>query len=124
MPFRMALILFGLFIGCLAVVLLAWAIGSEFYVFLPSRRFTSIHRPPTHPAGVLLLLGVCVAVYLYSPRHALFFFTALVGGILLGSLVGYGVFDWKPTVMQGFLTIMMIAEAAYGWSIQDYYLDD
>jgi hypothetical protein len=124
MPLRVALILFGLFTGCLAIVCMAWAIGSEFYVFLPSRHIASISRPPTHPCEVLILLAVCVALYLYSPHYALLFFTALLAGLLLGSLVGYGVFAWTPTVPQVLLTLTMIAEAAYGWTIQDYYLDD
>jgi hypothetical protein len=54
----------------------------------------------------------------------LIYFTAVLGGLLLGSLVGYGVFAWKPTLMQVLLTLAMIAEASYGWSIQDYYLED
>jgi hypothetical protein len=123
MPLRTALILFGLFTGCLVIVLLAWASGSEFYVFLPSRWFTSIH-PPTHPSVVLILLAACVALYLYSQHYALLFFTALLGGLVLGSLVGYGVFAWTPTVAQLSLTLAMIAEAAYGWTIQNDYLDD
>ena len=70
------------------------------------------------------LLVACVALYLYSQRYALIFFTALLGGLLLGSLVGYAVFAWKPTLSQVLLTLAMMAEAAYGWSIQSYYLDD
>ena len=126
MPLRMALIFFGFFAGCLAIVLVAWASGSEFYVFVPaSRHFTSIcAKPPTHPSVVLGLLVACVALYLYSQRYALIFFTALLAGLLLGSLVGYAVFAWKPTLSQVLLTLAMMAEAAYGWSIQSYYLDD
>lgn len=124
MPLRMALILFGLFVGCVAIVLFAWAIGSEVYLLVPRRWYGAVSRPPTHPCGILILLGVCVALYLYSPRYALLYFTVLLASLLLGSLVGYGVFNWKPTVMQVLLTIAMIAEASYGWTIQDYYLDD
>jgi ribose/xylose/arabinose/galactoside ABC-type transport system permease subunit len=69
------------------------------------------------------LLTICLILYLYSPHYALLIFTALLGGLLLGSLVGYGVFAWKPTISQFLLTLAMIAETVYGWSIQDYYLD-
>ncbi len=123
MPLRMALILYGLFAACLAIVLLAWASGSEFYVLFPSRRIT-IGARPTHPGVVLGLLAICVALYLYSPHYALVFFTALLGWLLLGSLVGYGVLGRNPTVPQMLLTLTMIAETAYGWTIEDYYLDD
>jgi hypothetical protein len=123
MPLRVVLILVGLFAGCLAIVLFAWAIGSEFYVFIPSR-FRWVGKLPTHPSAVLALLATCAALFLYSPRYALFFFTALLGCLLLGSLVGYGVFAWKPTLMQALLTFAMIAETAYGWTIQDSYLED
>jgi hypothetical protein len=124
MPLRTALILCGLFVVCVAIVVLAWVIGSEFFVFLPRRWLTSIHKPPTHPSVVLALLAACVALYLYSPHYALLYFTALLGCLLLGSLVGYGVFNWNPTLMQVLLTLAMIAEVSYGWSIQNYYLDD
>jgi hypothetical protein len=124
MPLRMAVILFGLFVGCVATVLVAWAIGSEFYVLVPTRWLRAVSRPPTHPCGVLVFLAACVALYLYSPRYALLYFTVLLGSVVLGSLVGYGVFNWKPTLMQVLLTLAMTAEAVYGWSIQGYYLDD
>jgi hypothetical protein len=123
MPLRILLILAGLFVGCVAIVALAWAIGSELYVFVPSR-FRWVGKPPTHPSVVLAMLATCAALFLYSPRYALFFFTALLACLLLGSLVGYGVFAWKPTLMQALLTFAMIAETAYGWTIQDFYLED
>lgn len=124
MPLRTALILFGLFAGCVAIVVIGWAIGSDFYLLVPRRWYGAVARPPTHPCGVLIMLGMCVALYLYSPRYSLLYFTVLLGSLLLGSLVGYSVFDWRPTAMQILLTIAMIAEACYGWSMQNYYLDD
>jgi hypothetical protein len=36
-----------------------------------------------------------------------------LAGLLLGSLVGFGVFAWIPTVPQVLLTLAMIAEASY-----------
>jgi hypothetical protein len=120
----MVLILLSLFAGCLAIVLLAWMVGSEFYVLLPKRWLTSVRTPPTHPSVVLGLLTTCLVLYLYSPHYALVFFTILLAGLLLGSFVGYGVFAWKPTMPQVLLTLAMVAEVAYGWTIQGYYLDD
>jgi hypothetical protein len=124
MPLRTVLILLALFLGCVAIVLLAWATGSEFYVFLPRRRIVAIQEPPTHPGIILALLSVCVALYLYSPRYALLFFTGILCCLLLGSLIGYIVFSWHPTLMQIVLTLMMIGEVSYGWSIQGCDLED
>jgi hypothetical protein len=69
-------------------------------------------------------LAVCAALYLYSSRYALIWFTILLGGLVLGSVVGYGVFAWKPTIVQLALMVAMIAEASYGWSIRGDCLDD
>jgi hypothetical protein len=124
MPLRIVLIFAGLFLGCLAIVLLAWAVGSEFYIFIPSFRLRAANKPPDHPFVVLGLLMTCLAVYFYSPTTGLSFFTVLLGGLVLGSIVGYAVFQWTPTVMQIVLTAAMIAEAGYGWSIQNYYLEE
>jgi hypothetical protein len=123
MPLRMVLTLLGLFGGCLAMALLAWASGSEIYILIPSRRYICM-PPPTHPSVVLGLLVACLVLYFYLPRYGLLLFTALLGGLLLGSVVGYGVFAWIPTIPQVLLTLAMIAESAYGWTVQDYYLDD
>ena len=128
MPLRVALILLGLFVVCLAIVLLAWLSGSEFYLFVPplSRwgiRRLSAYAPPTHPSIVVGLLATCVALYFYSPHYALVWFTILLGSLVLGSPIGYFFFAWKPTVAQVLLTLAMIAEACYGWSVQGYYLD-
>ena len=123
MPLHIALILLGLFAACVAVVLLGWWLGSEFYVFLPVRRIRAISTPPTHPVFLLVLLATCVALYFYSPQYSLVFFTALLVCLLLGSLIGYGVFAWKPTVMQFVLTLVMAAEAICGWSVRGDYLD-
>ncbi len=123
MPIRTFLILVGLFIACLAVTLIAWACGSEFYMFLPSRRHIAV-RPPTHPVVVLGLLLGCVPLYLYSQRYALLFFSVLLGGFVLGTIVGCAVFGWTPTVAQALIMLGMGVEAVYGWTIQGDYLDD
>jgi hypothetical protein len=124
MPLRTALILFGLFFGCVLIVLIAWLVDSELFLFFPGRGFRAANRPPTHPLIILALLGVCIALFLFSQTYALSFFTILFCCLLLGSFVGYGAFHWKPSAMQIMLTIAMMAGGAYGWSIQKYYLDD
>ena len=124
MPLRTFVILAGLFGICIAIVVVAWMCGSEFYVFLPSRRITSISTPPTDPIVVLVLLAACLALYLYSQRYALFLFTTLLGGLLLGSLVGYGVYHWAPTIPQILLTLAVLAETVYGWMIQGEVFDE
>ena len=83
-----------------------------------------LNSTPTPPIVVLGLLAVCLPLYFYSPHKALLFFTFLLGCLLLGSLIGCCVFVWKLTMFQVLLTLAMIAEVAYGWSIQSYYIDD
>ncbi|MEN6451303.1 MAG: hypothetical protein ABFC96_12500 [Thermoguttaceae bacterium] len=118
MTLRTALILLSLFVACCAIVLLAWGSGSEFYFFMPALRRHALGTPPTHPLGAMILLVACAALYLYSPHYALIYFSALLGSLILGSVIGYGVFAWKPTAMQLALTVAMIAETCYGWSVQ------
>ncbi|NLE39694.1 MAG: hypothetical protein GX621_16875 [Pirellulaceae bacterium] len=120
MPIRTAAILSGLFAACLAIAAIAWAIGSEFYLLLPTR----LSPPPHHPLLVLGLLAVCLALFFYSQREALILFSVLLDSLVLGSIVGYAEFDWTPTVMQTLLTVTMIAETIYGWTIETDYLDD
>jgi hypothetical protein len=123
MPIRVALIWFGLFAGCIAVVLIAWASGSEFFMLIPGR-YTRGCFKPLEPVGMLALLALCGGMYLYSQRYALIFLTVLLGGLVLGTLVGCGVFAWKPTVSQFALIAAMFVEMSYGWSIREDYLDD
>lgn len=121
MPLRMVLILVGLFATCIAVVLLAWSAGSQFYVFVPGRR---VLPPPTHPMVVLVFLAVCLALFRYSQHYGLVALSLLLGGLVLGSIIGPWVFAWRPTVPQILLTLAMLGEVAYGWSINNFYLDD
>ena len=123
MPIRVAMILFGLFGGCIAVVLLAWASGSEFFMFLPGRR-THGFLEPLEPAGMLLFLVLCGGLFLYSQRYALILFTILLGGLVLGTFVGWGVVAWKPTLSQLALIAAMSVEVSYGWTIREDYLNE
>jgi hypothetical protein len=125
MPIRVAAILFGLLAVCVIVILLAWAFGGEFYLFMPpSRHSCEIDRPPTHPAIVLAALLFCVALFLlYSQHWGLVFFTALFGGIVLGSIVGYLLFAWTPTLVQWLLTAAVGVETWYGWTKHGDYFD-
>ncbi len=120
MPLRFVLIAAGLFIACLAVAIVAWMVGSEFYILAPSYRHM-IHRPPTHPIAVVLLFVFIAALYLYSEHYALVFFSCVLGGLALGSLVGFAVFSWTPTWAQWALTAVMSVETVYCWNNRCYF---
>ena len=124
MPLRILTILIGLFAVCLAITLLAWANGSDFYIFFLSKRITTIHKPPTDPVVILGLLVLGGIIYPFSQKSALLFFTLLISGLLLGSLVGYGVYAWSTTFSQSMLILAMIALTGYGWAKQKIYFDE
>ena len=122
MPIRIVIVLLSLFAACLAVALGAWAAGSEFYLFIPGRR--GIHRPPDHPIELIIAMAFCAGLFLlFSQHYGLVFFTGLFASLVLGSIVGYLVFAWTPTVVQWLLTVAMGAETTYGWMIHGEYLE-
>jgi hypothetical protein len=123
MPLRVAVILISLFAACVAIVALAWAFGTDLYFFLPGRRCLA-SRPPTPPIVLLLLMALAVGLFLlYSQHYGLVVFSVFFGGVALGSLVGYFVFAWTPTLMQWMLTIATGAETIYGWTVHEDYLE-
>ena len=127
MPIRVALVLLGLFLVCVAIVVVAWAVGSDFYLFWPSRRsvLRDPYDPRYHPVVVLALLAFCAGVFLlYSQHYGLLLFTIiLVGGVLVGAAFAFFLFDRPPTLSQCLLAVAMSAESIYGWTIHDEYLD-
>ena len=117
MPTGKAIVFFGLFGVCLAIVVIAWAAGSEFYMYLPPSRAVDRGGPPPTPAFlivVFLLIGG--GLFLHAPRLGLIVLTGLLGTILLGSIVGYLAFAWKPTLVQWLLTATMSVQSVYGWA--------
>ena len=122
MPLRMFLILMGLLAACVGVVLLAWATGSELYVFLPpGRHHFHLSKPPTDPVIMLVLLAVPLLIYFYSQHYALIAFSLLTAAVLAGSLVGFVLFAWTPSILQHLLSAVMVVAAAYGWAQREYF---
>ncbi len=122
MPLRMILILIGLLAASVGVVLLAWKTGSQLYVFLPaSRLYLHVSKPPTDPLMVLALFVIPVLLYFYSQHFALIAFSCLAGGILAGTVIGFAVYAWTPSVFQHLLSLVMVAAAAYGWTQREYF---
>lgn len=121
MPLRTVLILSGLFAFCLAIPVIAWLVGSDFYVLVPAGKsrglWHPINRPPTHPLEPLLLLFACAALWFYLPRYGLGLLAGFTFSIFLGTLVGWGVFQWTPTISQHILSVGLITLLGYGWSI-------
>ena len=118
MPVSRVLILLALFASCLAIVGLAWASGSELYTFFPGRH---VHRPPTHPIALLIVLAFCMVLTLWIGQRGIYVFMIATVGILLGSGLGFFVYDWTPTWSQHLLSIAMIGTCIYGWMQRDYF---
>ena len=128
MPMSRVLTLVGLFGLCLAVVAIAWASGSELYLFTPAGRLGSLHglhvrRPPTHP-GIILGLLVTIAILTYWLRqNGIYIFIVTALGVLLGSVVGFLVFHWTPSWAQHVLFVAMLATGVYAWTQKDFFED-
>ena len=125
MPIGRLLTLFGLLGLCLAVVGIAWATGSEFYLFVPAGRWGHGHlyRPPTHPGIILGLLATSVLLTYWFRQNGLYVFIIMAFGILLGSAVGFLVFGWTPSWAQHVLFVAMIVTSIYAWQQKDYFED-
>jgi hypothetical protein len=121
MPLRTFVTLLGTYLACLAVAGAAGALGSELYIYVGQHYFGV--RPPDGPWTVPSLLVVCGILYFFSPRSALYLFTVLALGVWVGTLVGWGVFQWRPSPAQHLLGVAMTATAIYGWRIRDEYMD-
>jgi hypothetical protein len=118
----MFLILIGLLAACVGVVLLAWKTGSELYVFSPaSRLHLHVSKPPDDPLMVLALFVIPVLLYFYSQHFALIAFSILTADVLLGSVIGFAVYAWTPSILQHLLSVAMVAAAAYGWVQREYF---
>jgi hypothetical protein len=117
MPTHKTLVFFGLLGVCLAIVVIAWATDSEFYLFLsdPELEFDAPH-PPTPAFLVIVFLLTGGGAFLRWPRIGLIILTGLLGTILLGSIVGYLAFAWTPTLVQWLLTAAMSMATIYGWA--------
>ncbi len=128
MPARQLIILLVLFGSCLAVVALAWATGSEIYLYtldLPARwrshlRFQS---PPTRPGVIFGFLVLSLPLTYWLRQKGVYFYILLTAGIVLGSLVGVFVYGWTPSWAQHLLSVAMIATSVYAWK-QKYYFEE
>jgi len=123
-PIRQVILLLALFGSCVAIVALAWASGSELYLFAPAGRWGhfQIRRPPTHPGVILGLLVFSVILTYWFHQHGMYVFIVITAlGILLGSAVGFLVFGWTPTWTQHCLAAAMIATSIYAWKQKDYF---
>jgi hypothetical protein len=121
MPVRQFALLVGLFCLCLAIVGLAWASGSELYLFTPSR--FGLPHPPTHPAVVLVLVVLALPLVYWLRQGGVYFFILVTLGMLFGSIFGYRIFCWVPSLAQHFLVAIMIATSVYAWK-QKYYFEE
>ena len=122
MPIRVMLTLLGLFLVCVAIVLIAWAVGSDFYLGWPRPSL----RLRTHddPVLVLVLFAFCALMFLfYSQHYGLVLFSIVLGLVLIGIPVGYFLLGRTPTLAQWLLAAAMIAESLYGWTKNEDYFD-
>ncbi len=118
MPIRTLAILAALLGVTCGVFALAWLTGAELYFFLPLRN--GVQPPPTHPAVVGCFLGIPFIVAIYSRHYGALVFAVFPAGLLLGSIVGFGVLQWTPSVCQHLLCVSALATAGYAWSQREY----
>jgi hypothetical protein len=119
MPARQLALLLGLFCLCLAIVGLAWASGSQLYLFLPSRRPT---LPPTHPGVILFFLVLSPFLTYWLRQNGVYYFVVMTACILLGTVMGI-YYKWTPSWAQHVLAVAMIATSIYAWQ-QKYYFEE
>jgi hypothetical protein len=120
MPTRQLALLLGLFGLCLALVGLAWASGSQLYLFLPSHRPS---LPPTHPGVILVFVILSLPLTYWLRQNGVYFFIVMTVGILLGTVMGFSVYKWTPSWAQHLLAAAMIATSTYAW-MQKYYFEE
>ncbi|MGA2065878.1 MAG: hypothetical protein ABSG86_12970 [Thermoguttaceae bacterium] len=120
MPVRQLAQLLALFGACLVIVGVAWASGSEIFLFIPGRRAWA-HRPPTHPGVILGTLVTSLILTVWARQTGVYFFVIMAVGILLGSAVGFFVYGWTPSVAQHILAVAMIATSVYAWNQKSYF---
>src|SRR5208282_2145700 len=102
MPTRQLIILLVLLGSCLAIVALAWATGSELYLYtfnLPVRwrNHLDFDRHATHPGVIFGLLVVSPILTYWSRQIGVYFFILLTAGIVFGSVTGFFVYGWTPS---------------------------
>ena len=128
MPARQLIILLALFGSCLAIVALAWATGSEVYLYtldLPARWHSHLRfqSPPTHPGVIFGFLVLSLPLTYWLRQNGVYFFILLTVGIVFGSVVGFFVYGWTPSWAQHLLAVAMIATSIYAWK-QKYYFEE
>jgi len=121
MPVRQFVLLLTLFAACLLIVGLAWACGSELYMFLPGGRFHGIRKPPTHPGGVLASLLFAVPLTLLTRQYGIYYFIVATASVFLGSLHGFFFFGWTPSPLQHVLSVAMVVTCVYAWQQKVYF---
>jgi hypothetical protein len=120
MPIRQVALLLGLFCLCLAIIGIAWASGSELFLFIPTRRGWA-HHPPTHPGILLAVLVASLVLTVWIGQRGIYFFGIFAVGMLLGSAVGFFAYAWTPSWAQHVLCVTLIATTIYAWTQKDYF---
>ncbi|MBN1909140.1 MAG: hypothetical protein JW818_05320 [Pirellulales bacterium] len=138
MPIRTVLIFAGLFAVAVLVAVIAWAVGADICLVIPSRSFSMRSTPVRDPLATLGALAVCAIAFRYSQMGAIGLAAVLAASLVLGCFVCGSPpdpplpcpfyytrpFDWTSFTLQILLTVFFVADVVYGWMISDYYLDD
>ena len=99
-----------------------WVTDAELYSCIPMERMQD-HLPPSHPAEILLFLMLPFAIGIFSNYYGLLMFMVLPIELVLGSLIGFFVFEWTPSLSQHLLCFFTVVTAGYAWSQRDYFDD-
>ncbi len=121
MPVRRLAIFVALLATTVGVLALAWLHGSDLYFLLPSYRHRSVWPPPTNPDELAMILAATAVVAAFSRHYGLVMFTFFPIGLLLGSIVGYLVFEWTSSLLQLLLVFVSATASVYGWYQHEYF---
>jgi hypothetical protein len=99
------------------------ALGSEYFLFIPARRYHRWHDIPTHPVVVLAIFSIIVGSFFLSRRFAAIFLTG-VSVLFAASLpMAILVFEWSPGIAQYVLIITSAALTIYVWTHEELHED-
>ena len=113
MPIRDLIVALSLMVGVLLIAFVGNAVGSEYYLFLPSR---GLHTPPTSPWFLAIPIFISVGVFFLSRRYAAIIIAVLPLMAFLGIPAGALFFDWTPGIAQYLLILCLGGLAMFIWS--------
>lgn len=123
MPLRDLIVAVLLMLIVVAVAFVSDALGSEFYVFVPSRSQAKFSHPPTSPMALVVLFAIAIIVFCFLRRYAAVLVTGVLALAILGIPAGILIYEWTPGVAQYVLIAALGALVAFIWTHEDLHQD-